>query len=105
MVVSKLWDIFSSFLVNLVKFCCHILFQVYKSPQYESLGFRLIIERLIAIGYPEEIKDFDYDPTFVVRLVSHCKESLCKYLNTLVVWSFPNYTDAVLNVVLLFLTN
>jgi len=40
---------------------------VYKSPQYESMGFRLIVERLIAIGYPEAVRDFEYDPTFCVR--------------------------------------
>jgi 5'-nucleotidase len=40
---------------------------VYKSPQTESLGFRLTVERLVAIGYPEAIKAFEYDPTFAVR--------------------------------------
>jgi 5'-nucleotidase len=40
---------------------------VYKSPQYESLAFRLTVERLLSIGYPEGIRDFEYDPTFVVR--------------------------------------
>lgn len=40
---------------------------VYKSPQYESLAFRLVVERLICIGYPEAIRDFEYDPSFSVR--------------------------------------
>jgi len=40
---------------------------VYKSPQYESLGFNLVVERLIAMGYPDAINDFEYDPTFPVR--------------------------------------
>ncbi|XP_037776347.1 cytosolic purine 5'-nucleotidase-like [Penaeus monodon] len=39
----------------------------YKSPQYETLGFNLLKERLITIGYPEEIKEFEYDPTFPTR--------------------------------------
>ncbi|XP_066947175.1 cytosolic purine 5'-nucleotidase isoform X5 [Macrobrachium rosenbergii] len=39
----------------------------YKSPQYETLGFNLLKERLIMIGYPEEIKEFEYDPTFPTR--------------------------------------
>ncbi|KAL3863170.1 hypothetical protein ACJMK2_004939 [Sinanodonta woodiana] len=40
---------------------------VYKSPDYESLGFDLIKKRLIHIGYPEAISEFDYDPTFPIR--------------------------------------
>jgi len=43
------------------------LIAVYKSPQYESMSFRLVVERLIAIGYPAQIRDFEYDPTFPVR--------------------------------------
>ncbi|KAK3878933.1 hypothetical protein Pcinc_016476 [Petrolisthes cinctipes] len=39
----------------------------YKSPQYENLGFTLLKERLIKIGYPEEIAEFEYDPTFPIR--------------------------------------
>lgn len=27
----------------------------------------MIIERLVGLGYPEELKDFVYDPTFPVR--------------------------------------
>lgn len=40
---------------------------VYKSPQYESMSFHLVVERLISIGYPAQIRDFEYDPTFPVR--------------------------------------
>ncbi|CAD5111208.1 DgyrCDS540 [Dimorphilus gyrociliatus] len=40
---------------------------VYKSPQYEALGFRLVVERLVDIGYPEAINEFRYDPTFPIR--------------------------------------
>lgn len=40
---------------------------VYKSPQYEALGFRLIVERLVEIGYPQAITEFRYDPTFPIR--------------------------------------
>lgn len=39
----------------------------YKSPQYEKLGFDLIKEHMVSIGYPQEILDFEYDPTFAVR--------------------------------------
>ena len=44
-----------------------VLISVYKSPQYEALGFRLIVERLIDMGYPATIREFEYDHTFSVR--------------------------------------
>uniref|UniRef100_A0A8C2IHT2 5'-nucleotidase, cytosolic IIb n=1 Tax=Cyprinus carpio TaxID=7962 RepID=A0A8C2IHT2_CYPCA len=40
---------------------------VYKSPEYESLGFDLTVERLVSIGYPQELLGFVYDPTFPTR--------------------------------------
>ena len=40
---------------------------VYKSPQYEALGFRLIVDRLVNMGYPTAIREFEYDHTFSVR--------------------------------------
>eukprot|EP00914_Ancora_sagittata_P010838 GHVO01021141.1.p1 GENE.GHVO01021141.1~~GHVO01021141.1.p1 ORF type:complete len:568 (+),score=36.78 GHVO01021141.1:68-1705(+) len=40
---------------------------MYKSPQYEKLGFDLVKKRLVKIGYPESIMDFEYDHTFPVR--------------------------------------
>ncbi|CAL1539658.1 unnamed protein product [Lymnaea stagnalis] len=40
---------------------------VYKSPVYEAMGFNFLKERLVQIGYPEEIKRFEYDPSFPVR--------------------------------------
>ncbi|XP_026318907.1 cytosolic purine 5'-nucleotidase isoform X2 [Hyposmocoma kahamanoa] len=39
----------------------------YKSPQYEMLGFNLTKERLVEKGYPKEILEFEYDPSFPVR--------------------------------------
>ncbi|CAH2008769.1 unnamed protein product [Acanthoscelides obtectus] len=39
----------------------------YKSPQYEKLGFDLIKQHMVSIGYPQEILEFEYDPTFAVR--------------------------------------
>uniref|UniRef100_A0A6M2DSQ3 Cytosolic purine 5'-nucleotidase n=1 Tax=Xenopsylla cheopis TaxID=163159 RepID=A0A6M2DSQ3_XENCH len=39
----------------------------YKSPQYECLGFNLIKERMVSLGYPQEIMEFEYDPSFPVR--------------------------------------
>lgn len=43
------------------------IFAVYKSPEYESLGFDLTVERLVSIGYPQELLGFVYDPTFPTR--------------------------------------
>lgn len=40
---------------------------VYKSPEYEEMGFEAIIDRLVNIGYPEEMRDYEYDPSFPVR--------------------------------------
>lgn len=45
---------------------------VYKSPEYESLGFDLTVERLVSIGYPQELLSFVYDPSFPTRLVHKC---------------------------------
>ncbi|KAL1122448.1 hypothetical protein AAG570_002779 [Ranatra chinensis] len=39
----------------------------YKSPQYERLGFKLVKDRLVSLGYPQEILEFEYDPSFPVR--------------------------------------
>ncbi|XP_061766991.1 cytosolic purine 5'-nucleotidase-like isoform X4 [Nerophis ophidion] len=40
---------------------------VYKSPEYESLGFDLTVQRLVSIGYPQELLNFVYDPSFPTR--------------------------------------
>uniref|UniRef100_A0AAQ6AG55 Cytosolic purine 5'-nucleotidase n=1 Tax=Amphiprion ocellaris TaxID=80972 RepID=A0AAQ6AG55_AMPOC len=40
---------------------------VYKSPEYESLGFDLTVERMVSIGYPQELLNFVYDPSFPTR--------------------------------------
>ncbi|VDK75143.1 unnamed protein product [Dibothriocephalus latus] len=39
----------------------------YKSPQYESLAFGILRDRLVEIGYPQELKNFQYEPSFPVR--------------------------------------
>ena len=44
---------------------------MYKSADYECMSFNLIVERLIQVGYPEAIRDFEYDPTFPVRYVQY----------------------------------
>ncbi|XP_041368347.1 cytosolic purine 5'-nucleotidase-like isoform X2 [Gigantopelta aegis] len=40
---------------------------VYKSPRYESMSFNLLKERLVDVGYPASIREFEYDPSFPVR--------------------------------------
>uniref|UniRef100_A0A3Q4M261 5'-nucleotidase, cytosolic II, like 1 n=1 Tax=Neolamprologus brichardi TaxID=32507 RepID=A0A3Q4M261_NEOBR len=39
----------------------------YKSPDYESLGFEQIRDRMVSIGYPHEILRYKYDPSFPTR--------------------------------------
>ncbi|KAL9872614.1 cytosolic purine 5'-nucleotidase isoform X1 [Glossina fuscipes] len=39
----------------------------YKSPQYEQMSFDLVKERLVSMGYPKEIMQFEYDPSFPIR--------------------------------------
>ena len=39
----------------------------YNSPQYEVLGFDFVKERLVALGYPSQIREFQYDPQFPTR--------------------------------------
>lgn len=40
---------------------------MYKSPEYDELGFYLLLDRLVSIGYPHEIIEYKYDPTFPTR--------------------------------------
>ncbi|KAM8873104.1 5'-nucleotidase, cytosolic II, like 1 isoform 1-T1 [Synchiropus picturatus] len=40
---------------------------MYKSPDYESLGFEMIRDRMVSVGYPHEILRYTYDPSFPTR--------------------------------------
>uniref|UniRef100_A0A3B5L0Z8 5'-nucleotidase, cytosolic II, like 1 n=1 Tax=Xiphophorus couchianus TaxID=32473 RepID=A0A3B5L0Z8_9TELE len=40
---------------------------MYKSPDYESMGFELLRDRMVSIGYPHEILRYTYDPSFPTR--------------------------------------
>ncbi|XP_041916405.1 5'-nucleotidase, cytosolic II, like 1 isoform X1 [Alosa sapidissima] len=40
---------------------------MYKSPEYEALGFELLRDRLVSIGYPHELLRYSYDPEFPTR--------------------------------------
>ncbi|KAM7284639.1 cytosolic purine 5'-nucleotidase isoform X4 [Ixodes scapularis] len=39
----------------------------YKSPDYEAFQFHLLVDQLLSIGYPTELKQFQYDSTFPIR--------------------------------------
>ena len=39
----------------------------YKTPCLEAAAFRFAVERLISMGYPDAIADFQYDASFPVR--------------------------------------
>uniref|UniRef100_A0A1I8IA45 5'-nucleotidase domain-containing protein 3 n=1 Tax=Macrostomum lignano TaxID=282301 RepID=A0A1I8IA45_9PLAT len=49
----------------------------YKSPSYESAAFRLMLNRLVDIGYPSEILKFQYDHTFPIRGLWFDKDRGC----------------------------
>ena len=64
---------------------------MYKSPDYEALGFQLIKEQLVKMGYPESLLEFEYDPTFPIRLVQtqnkcyiHCIVTSIAYFLSLI---------------------
>lgn len=40
---------------------------IYKSPDYESMGFELLRDRLVSVGYPHELLRYTYDPSFPTR--------------------------------------
>ena len=40
---------------------------LYKSPEFEELTFQQVLETLIELGYPEQIRQFVYDRTFPLR--------------------------------------
>ncbi|KAM4676584.1 cytosolic purine 5'-nucleotidase-like [Discoglossus pictus] len=40
---------------------------MYRSPDHEELGFELLLDRLVSIGYPHEILEYKYDPAFPTR--------------------------------------
>uniref|UniRef100_A0A8R1TNW8 5'-nucleotidase n=1 Tax=Onchocerca volvulus TaxID=6282 RepID=A0A8R1TNW8_ONCVO len=40
---------------------------IYKSPEYDILLYNNIINRLILLGYPEQLRSFPYEQDFVIR--------------------------------------
>ncbi|CAL8080139.1 unnamed protein product [Calicophoron daubneyi] len=39
----------------------------YKSPEYEELAFDLLKQRMVDLGYPDDLLKFKYEPSFPVR--------------------------------------
>ena len=39
----------------------------YKSPEFESVSFEFVKQKLIDNGYPKEIENYYYDPAFPIR--------------------------------------
>lgn len=39
----------------------------YKSPDFEGLAYRLAVRKLVDMGYPKELADTGYDPSFPIR--------------------------------------
>lgn len=46
---------------------CPNVFAEYISPAYEKLGFDLCRDHLVSMGYPQDIREFEYDPSFALR--------------------------------------
>ncbi|XP_033832039.1 5'-nucleotidase, cytosolic II, like 1 [Periophthalmus magnuspinnatus] len=40
---------------------------IYKSPDFESMGFEMIRDRLVCMGYPHDLLRYTYDPSFPTR--------------------------------------
>ncbi|VDD79348.1 unnamed protein product [Mesocestoides corti] len=55
----------------------------YKSPQYEDLAFQILRDRLVDTGYPQELKQFKYEPSFPVRTNFLIVTFQCMYSNKL----------------------
>lgn len=54
-----------------------LTFAEYKTAEFEMLAYKHIIERLISIGYPEEIRQFEYTPHFPVRCALKFSNKKC----------------------------
>ncbi|XP_015192045.1 5'-nucleotidase, cytosolic II, like 1 isoform X2 [Lepisosteus oculatus] len=53
--------------INCYGFDMDYTLAMYKSPDYEELGYELLMDRLVSIGYPHEILQYKYDPNFPTR--------------------------------------
>lgn len=43
---------------------------IYNSSNYEALTYNLLVNQLVVMGYPEGIRNLQYDPEFAIRLDS-----------------------------------
>lgn len=53
--------------VKVVGFDMDYTLAIYKTEPMEQLQYDMTVERLIASGYPEAIRDLAYDPSFIIR--------------------------------------
>lgn len=51
--------------MKLIFLICTI--SVYRSPDLEIVTFDMVVERMISLGYPEELRSFKYKALFPVR--------------------------------------
>ncbi|VEL39520.1 unnamed protein product [Protopolystoma xenopodis] len=42
-------------------------FSEYKSPAYEELAFNIVRNKLVSMGYPKQLREFKYEPSFPIR--------------------------------------
>lgn len=67
----RLWSrlcVYSYLSQNMYKhFSFYVLGSEYISPAYEKMGFDLCRDYLVTMGYPQEIREFEYDPSFPIR--------------------------------------
>ncbi|XP_059140318.1 cytosolic purine 5'-nucleotidase-like [Physella acuta] len=53
--------------INFFGFDMDYTLAMYKSPEYETMGFEHLKSQLVKMGYPKVIQDFMYDPSFPIR--------------------------------------
>ena len=66
---------------------------LYKSPEFEELTFQQVVESLIELGYPEQIRQFVYDRTFPLRYASFKPSSFAMLFRFIEVFGLINYTE------------
>ena len=66
---------------------------LYKSPEFEELTFQEVLESLIVLGYPEQIREFVYDRTFPLRFEEYVVKHRISFLSFSEVFGTINYTE------------
>lgn len=66
---------------------------LYKSPEFEELTFQQVLESLIELGYPEQIREFVYDRTFPLRFEEHVEKHRICFLRFSEAFGMINCTE------------